>query len=73
MGRDALPLVIENALAIVTEFGKEEERERRRLSTRGYNHSFAIVVIEFKFFHCHPGFDVIETSLHGEEDRSGIC
>ena len=54
MGRDALPLVIENALAIVTEFGKEEER--RTLSTRGYNHSFAIVVIEFKFFQLSSWF-----------------
>ena len=51
---------------------KEEERERPRLSTRGHNHCFGIVVIEFTFVPCHPGFDVINTRMCGEE-RSGIC
>ena len=33
---------------------------------------FDIVVIEFTFVPCHPGFDVINTRMCGEE-RSGIC
>ena len=28
---------------------------------------FGFVVIEFKFVHCLPGFDVISTLLYGEE------
>ena len=62
MGRDALPLVIENALAIVTEFGKEEERGR-------YSHRFGLVVIDFKFVYCHAGFDVILAIYFSTEKR----
>ena len=47
---------------------REEERERPRLSTRGQNHCFGLVVVEFKFIHCHPGFDVISTLLHGKQE-----
>ena len=47
---------------------REEGRERTRLSTRGDNHCFGRVVVEFKCVYCHPRFDVINALLHGEEE-----
>ena len=44
----------------------EGGNERPRLSTTGYSHCFGLAVVEFKSVHCHPGFDVINTILHGE-------
>ena len=50
MGTDALPIVIERGGMGV---GK------RVTFTRGHNHCFSLIVIEFKFVYCHPGFDVL--------------
>ena len=45
----------------------EVRRERPRLSTRGCTHCFGLAIVEFKFVHSHPGFNVISILLHGEE------
>ena len=57
MGTDALPLVIES--------GKEESGRETRpgISTREYNPCFGLVIVEFTFVYCHPGFDIISTLL----------
>ena len=54
---DALPVVIDS--------GKEEERDQDFLPE--HSHCFGLVA-EFQFSHCHPGFDVISTLLHGEDE-----
>ena len=50
----------------------EGGRERPRLSTRGCNHCLSLVVSEFKLVYCYPGFNVINTLLHGEDEISDL-
>ena len=39
----------------------EGRKESLRLSARGYNHCLGLVIVEFKFVYCHPGFYIINT------------
>ena len=56
-----------DALLIVKESGKEEERDLDFLPEDTIIAS-VLLSFKFKFVHCHPGFDVISSStlLHGE-------
>lgn len=44
-------------------------RERPRVSIRGYNHEFSLVII--KFVYCHLSNIIIYTFMHGVEDING--
>ena len=55
-------------LPIVIEFTRGGRRDGPRLLSKGCNHCFGLVIVEFRFIHCHSSFNVISRLLHGQEE-----